>query len=189
MTAAPAAVHTASDAPLFLFAGRGFLSSDVEELRAALLELERWDSLPPSFARAAWEKALSVSPLEIQRESVRLFYHPNGAPCPPWQSVQSDEEILMGNAHHDALAWYREAGIEPALETEPADHAGLLLSFYGRLLLEETDPARLEEFRARHLEWLVAFGLAVAAEARLDFYRLLGEFASELAAPCFRSQT
>ncbi|MBI4903988.1 MAG: molecular chaperone TorD family protein [Acidobacteria bacterium] len=178
MTATAVCADTA--APLFLFAGRGFLSCDLEELRGALIELNRWEHLPPSFNRADWEKALTIPPLAMQRESVRLFYHPNGAPCPPWQSVYTDEAALMGRTHHDAMEWYREAGMEPCLSSEPADHAGLLLSFYGRLLMDETTDEQLEEFRAQHLTWLREFCQTMQAETRLDFYRLLGELTRSL---------
>jgi TorA maturation chaperone TorD len=174
------AVCTSADGPLFLFAGRGFLSCDPEELRSAVRELAESEQRPTGIARAEWEQALAIPPVEIHKEWVRLFYHPAGAPCPPWQSVHTEELTLMGRTHHAAMEWYRRAGMEPRLDTEPADHLGLLLTFYGRLLLEDVDEEELADFRAQHLAWLPAFCSRVEAETRLPFYRLLSRLTGTL---------
>ena len=175
------AVHTAADGPLFLFAGRAFLTCDCEALRDALLALKSSGQLPTWFQTAEWERALAISSVQMERESVRLFYHPAGAPCAPWQSVHSDEGVLMGRTHHDAMAWFRQAGLEPRTDTEPADHIGLLLTFYGRLLVEaDVDPEQIEQFREQHLLWLRSFCSRLHEASRLEFFRLLSDLVGML---------
>jgi len=114
-----------------------------------------------------------------QREHVRLFLSPQGAVCPPWQSVymaaEGEPPRLMGAAHHSALGWFRRHGFEPAGEGEAADHAGLLLLFFARLLDADEPRATLEAFREEHLSWLPRFASKLAAEARHERYRALGE--------------
>jgi TorA maturation chaperone TorD len=126
-------------------------------------------------------RVLLVSPeddLEGQREYVRLFLSPNGAVCPPWQSVYMAAEgelpRLMGTPHHSALQWYRRFGFEPSLESEPADHAGLLLLFYAHLIESGAPPEDLEAFSREHLSWLGAFGGKLQGEARLELYQEAG---------------
>jgi len=116
---------------------------------------------------------------DAEREYVRLFLSPQGAVCPPWQSVymapEGETPRLMGVAHHSALGWFRRHGFEPAGEGEAADHAGLLLLFFARLLDADEPRATLEAFRKEHLEWLPRFAVILAAEARLEHYRAVGE--------------
>jgi putative dimethyl sulfoxide reductase chaperone len=115
---------------------------------------------------------------EMEREFVRLFLSPSGAPCPPWQSVwaQEGEQVrLMGAAHHSALEWYRRFGFAPSNDTEPADHAGMLLLFYAFLLRCEVDHTTTEEFFQQHLTWLDRPGVALSNHSRLDSFRELGE--------------
>ncbi|MBL8230790.1 MAG: molecular chaperone TorD family protein [Bryobacterales bacterium] len=151
---------------LFTFVGRGFLSTDPAEL------LECWRQLDPSGEYPTISRALAgLRPEDLEREHVRLFLAPEGAPCPPWQSVHGDEAQLMGASHHSAIEWFRSYGVEPARETEPADHAGLLLSFFGHLLAEEAENAL--EFLASHLTWIRGFCDQVERHTSLDFYRLL----------------
>lgn len=116
---------------------------------------------------------------EAEREYVRLFLSPEGAVCPPWQSVymaaEGESPRLLGPAHHSALDWYRRYGAEPSAGSEPADHAGLLLLFYARLLDSGEPHATLEAFRRDHLDWLPRFASKLATEARLPVYQSLGE--------------
>jgi TorA maturation chaperone TorD len=96
-----------------------------------------------------------------EREYYRLFLSPEGAPCPPWQSIymtaEGEQSRLMGSAHHSALQWYRRYGFEPALDNEPADHIGLLLLFYARLLSTDAPEPELAAFEAQHLAWVPRF--------------------------------
>lgn len=92
-----------------------------------------------------------------EQEFTRLFLSPEGAPCPPWQSVYGETKRLLGPEHHSALAWFRRYGLEPATDTEPADHAGLLLIFYQQMLEAGAPAEELALYRRQHLDWIVPF--------------------------------
>ena len=79
----------------------------------------------------------------------------------------------MGASHHSALAWYRSAGMEPSIENEPADHVGLLLSFYAKLVEEEASPETLARFREEHLGWVPAFCQTLEEQTKLPLLRTL----------------
>jgi TorA maturation chaperone TorD len=143
--------------------------------------LEELDAgLPPSPADEHWHDALNLKSTDLEREYVRLFLDPMGAACPPWQSCQGNAPQLLGEPHHKALAWFRRSGVEPVHESEPADHIGLLLSFYGRLLSEDISPAERALFRRDHLAWIPGYCAKLEAETRLEFYRLAARLAAEL---------
>lgn len=142
------------------------MSTEREMLRQAASRLD-----PVEQERA--ERALAGEATELEKEYVRLFLSPAGAPCPPWQSAYSQEGTLMGDAHASALEWYRSRGVEPARENEPADHAGLLLAFYSHLLESQTPEEDLAAFRDRHLTWLPMLCDLLLQHARHPFYRLL----------------
>jgi len=166
------------EAQLLQFAGRCFLSADHAELMSALSDLEEAGCLSPAEI-AEWRTALSVDPMDIHKEYVRLFVNPSGAPCPPWQSVHGEQPVLMGDSHHSAMAWYRDAGMEPRLDSEPADHIGLLLNFLGHLLAEDTGERELTRYVDEHVQWMPAFCAKLEDETRLDFYRLLARFTAD----------
>ncbi|MCL6506993.1 MAG: molecular chaperone TorD family protein [Bryobacteraceae bacterium] len=155
------------------FVARGFLTSDPEVLRQAAAALDRRE-----LARV--EEALSGDPGELEKEYVRLFLSPSGAPCPLWQSAYSEEGLLMGDDHASALEWYRAHGLEPVHDTEPADHAGLLLAFYAHLLESDVSPADLAAFHKRHLSWLSQLCNRIAVHTQHPFYRLLATMTREL---------
>ncbi len=144
-----------------LFAGRALLEPDVGLLREMLEEVPGGEAY----------RGLLPGELELAREHTRLFLSPEGAPCPPWQSAQGPEPVIMGATHHSALEWYRSAGLEPVGASEPADHAGLLLSFYAKLLEDGAEAEVLARFREEHLAWIPPFCERVEAAAALPFYR------------------
>lgn len=78
----------------------------------------------------------------------------------------------MGSPHHDALNWFRRFGFEPNNDAEPADHAGLLLLFYSRLLesrdASDEDVAR---FETQHMAWIPAFAQRLEEQTRSDYFR------------------
>ncbi|MCC6539817.1 MAG: molecular chaperone TorD family protein [Bryobacterales bacterium] len=131
---------------------------------------------------AAAGRAL-LAPSEGDAEYVRLFLSPEGAACPPWQSVyevsEGESPRLMGPPHHGALGWYRRYGFAPVADTEPADHAGLLLLFYAKLLQQGEPEPVLRAFAAEHLHWLPRLGERLAEAARDEEYRQLAEFLRE----------
>ncbi|MBI4891511.1 MAG: molecular chaperone TorD family protein [Acidobacteria bacterium] len=122
---------------------------------------------------------------DAEREYYRLFLSPEGAPCPPWQSVyleaEGEKPRLMGPPHHSALDWYRRYGFEPAAENEPADHLGLLLLFYAHLLAAEEPESVLASFEDQHLAWAPRFIEKLHAHARHPRYlQLAADLAGSL---------
>ncbi|MBX9601629.1 MAG: molecular chaperone TorD family protein [Bryobacteraceae bacterium] len=172
MTIAQDTAETRNLAALYLLAGRSLLTSSPQELKAVLDDAE--EALPSS-AREPWRAALQIGSQDLEKEYVRLFLSPDHAACLPWQSVYADPPQLLGDAHHAALAWYRRCGMEPSRENEPADHAGLLLSFYGTLVASGAAPSELALFRRQHLHWLAGFSRKLEAAARIPLYRLAAE--------------
>jgi TorA maturation chaperone TorD len=86
----------------------------------------------------------------------------------------------MGPAHKRALEWYRAEGIEPAKENEPADHAGLLLVFFARLIGSGAPAERLAAFWQDHLEWIVGFCERIESETTHPFYRAWADAAARM---------
>lgn len=162
-------------APWFAFAGQGWLSTDANQLTAALRDLREETPTEGPWAGLLeeLESALAHDPEGLEREYVRLFLNPAGAPCPPWQSTQGPEPRLMGPPHASALAWYRTLSVEPQLGNEPADHIGLLLTFYARMLAEDAAAETRRRYWQDHLAWMPDFCAAVRAAARHPFYAAL----------------
>ena len=103
-------------------------------------------------------------PNPIAREYYRLFFNPQGSPCPLWQSqYYGERRHLMSESHLSALAWYRRFGLEPVnAGAEPADHLGLLLAFAQKLAEMVAEGAIEEEisqtFGRDHLSgWVTEF--------------------------------
>ncbi len=134
------------------------------------------DAVPlcAALGRLLLEAPDAAADPEGAREYVRLFLHPQGAPCPPWQSVWDEDagaRRLLGPAHHAALGWYREFGFAPSLDSEPADHIGLLLLFYAMLLDREAPAEQAAAFERQHLGWIPRFAEALAHHARTGTMR------------------
>jgi TorA maturation chaperone TorD len=161
--------------------GQAFLKDDP---RALVLP----DDAPPESMSLLVDEIRRAceDPQQAEIEYWRLFANASGAPCPPWQSVWSAEEgetpRLMGAPHHQALEWFREYGFEPAAESEPADHIGLLLLFYARLLASGEDSGRLASFRDDHLRWAPRLLARISLEARHPLYRVLADTANAVLA-------
>lgn len=161
--------------------GQAFLKADPRTL--FLPE----DAPPEGMALLVEEIGRAIAdPQPAEMEYWRLFASPSGAPCPPWQSVwsadQGETPRLMGPAHHRALEWFREYGFEPATENEPADHLGLLILFYARLLAAGEESNRLESFRREHLAWAQSFLSKLSGEARHPLHRVLADTAKAVLA-------
>lgn len=170
-------------APWFAFAGRALLSADAGHLRESLEELS---AAPGAGLGAIAGSLLDSLPAEnaaLEREYIRLFLNPTGSPCLLWQSAREREAHMMGGSHHSALGWYRAAGIEPQADNEPADHAGLLLSFYARLLADGADAGERARFVQEHLLWLPALCEELDRETGLAFYRELSRLLRLLVEP------
>jgi TorA maturation chaperone TorD len=182
MTAvAPAPVDVVQVAPWYLFAAEALRSSDPVHLGEWIDDLTACPAPAGVPEAAVWRDALisDPRPQALEVEYVRLFLHPAGAVCPPWQSVHSDEPSLMGESHQQAMNWFQRLSLAPPSESEPADHAGLLLGFYA-LLLDQENEADAREFAAMHLAWLPAFGIKLRGQSRHPFYQLLGTLVERL---------
>lgn len=84
---AAVAVDTAMLTPWYLFAADALRTTDVARLRGWIEDLAEGEAPPGIAAVPVWQQALGGDAAALEREYVRLFLHPAGAPCPPWQSV------------------------------------------------------------------------------------------------------
>jgi TorA maturation chaperone TorD len=155
-------------APRFAFAGTAFLIPDADRITQLARDLGGPD----------WAALADTDGLEPEYN--RLFFNPAGTPCPLWQSAHTGEQHLMGEAHLRALEWYRRQGVEPVPANEPADHIGLLLLFFARLIEAGALHSELVQFAADHLGWVPAFAQALLTEARHPFYQKLAQTTLEL---------
>lgn len=130
-------------------------------------------TLARELGDAAFIEILETQAEGLEQDYNRLFLNPLGTPLPPWQSANEEEARLMGEAHLSALEWYQRFGVTPQLAQDPADHIGLLLLFYARLL--EEAPETAGAFRARHIDWIPEFCSKVEEEAHHPFLRLLAQ--------------
>lgn len=124
-----------------------------------------------------------ADPLDLAKEWTRLFVGPKAAPCRPWHDTWEHEgpPRLRGEKHASMLRYWRRAGLEPVnLETEPADHAGLVFALVSALAAraaegEDVKPL-LEELWGAHVEsWLPRFAATLEAEARVPALEAAGE--------------
>ena len=119
---------------------------------------------------------------ELAKEWTRLFVGPRSAPCRPWHDTWEHEgpPRLRGEKHASMVGFWRRAGLEPAhLETEPADHVGLVLALVSALAAraaEGEDVKRLlAELWAAHVEpWLPRFAARLEAEAKVPALQAAG---------------
>lgn len=124
-----------------------------------------------------------AAPEAAKSEYDRLFFNPIGVECHLWQSVYADEPRLFGPAHHSALEWFRCYGAEPQQSNEPADHLGLLLLFYARLIEDGETGEAAAEFHREHLAWAAEFASKLQQQARHPlFLALAREIRTVLAA-------
>jgi TorA maturation chaperone TorD len=164
--------------------GLALLSDPTEESLAAL----RAAAAPPvpgplGLAMADLARTASSTDLLTARvEYTRLFHHPQGAICPPWECVARDRAPhLMGPRHHDVVAFFRRAGVEPLRsESESADHIGLELAFLSllasRIAAGDDQSALFVEFWSSHVaSWMPELGQRLASESRLELFTAAGE--------------
>lgn len=159
------------------FLGHALLDAEPEQLRSLAMELGECDTMEPAWRETldALVKALDEQPEALRVDHTRLFYSPDGVVCPPWQSANKEEPRLMGDSHIRAIEWYRKEGIEPLNPGEPADHAGLLLVFYSRLLARDAPAEQLSAFAEDHLAWMSGFADCLLQHARHPFLLRVAE--------------
>jgi TorA maturation chaperone TorD len=122
-------------------------------------------------------------PTELAKEWTRLFVGPRAAPCRPWHDTWECDgpPRLRGPKHLSMVAFYRRAGLEPVnLESEPADHAGLVLALFSALAERaaggEDVSALLGELWDSHVAtWLPRFAATLVAEAKVPSLKAAGE--------------
>jgi TorA maturation chaperone TorD len=79
------------------------------------------------------------------------------------------------------LGHWQRAGLQPVhVETEPADHAGLIFALFSALATRaaagEDVRSLLEELWAAHVaSWMPRFAATLAAEARIPSLKAAGE--------------
>ena len=152
------------------FLGHAFLTPDSKSLA----------QIAEDLGLSSFREMLDNRGVELEIEYNRLFLNPLGSLCPLWQSAYCDEPHLMGEAHLSALGWYRRYDVEPARLNDPADHVGLLLLFYARLLELEADGSILDRFWEEHLMWIVRFCESVRSESKDPFYSAVALRAAQL---------
>lgn len=182
----------------FALAGNTLLSPGGPDLAVRVRALREQPWVSPAVRQELRHLAdeLAADELEWRREHVRLFLDPAGAPCPPWQSLYSDDPRLMGDSHASALDWYRRESVQPCLENEPADHAGLLLMFLSHLLDAGSPPECVRDFYREHLQWLEGYLPRLERATRLPMFArvarvtaaLLERLENELRAPAPANQ-
>lgn len=79
------------------------------------------------------------------------------------------------------VSYYRRAGLEPVhLETEPADHVGLVLALFSALAARAAEgedvKGLIEDLWAAHVaSWLPRFAGTLVAESRVPALTAVGE--------------
>jgi TorA maturation chaperone TorD len=124
-----------------------------------------------------------ADPTELAKEWTRLFVGPRAAPCRPWHDTWEHEgpPRLRGPKHVSMLAYWSRAGLEPVhLETEPADHAGLILALFSALATRAAEgedvKGLLEDLWSAHVvSWMPRFAATLEAEARVPALKAAGE--------------
>ena len=123
-----------------------------------------------------------ADPLELAKEWTRLFVGPRAAPCRPWHDTWESDgpPRLRGPKHASMLGYWSRAGLEPVhLETEPADHAGLILALFSALAARaaEGDDVKslLEDLWTAHVaSWIPRFAATLEAEAKVPALKAAG---------------
>ncbi len=121
-------------------------------------------------------KLPTTSHQDLQAEYVRLFINAlGGVPAPPYASIYiQGSGILMQQGYDQALAFYRQAGLEPADTSECSDHLSHELAFIG-ILIDSGQDALLAEFLRDHImQWYPPFLHRLQRAEPFPFYSLLG---------------
>jgi len=121
---------------------------------------------------------MSGMPLvELQAEYVRLFINAAGGVCaPPYASIYINHAgMLRQQGYEEALAFYAQAGLEPASDDESPDHIAHELAFVG-LLLDQGREELAERFIDKHLNrWYPDFHQRLKTAEPHLLYRVLGQ--------------
>ncbi len=123
------------------------------------------------------EDVPDIPATEFQAEYVRLFINSAGNTIvPPYASVyRHGAGLLYQQGYDEAVAYYREAGVEPIKGPEPPDHLAHELAFVG-YLLETGQVSLLDSFLRRHLmKWFPLFSECLQKANPCNFYHGLNK--------------
>jgi TorA maturation chaperone TorD len=167
-------VHLRDDPAIISFAADALLPTKGPLLLAALKAAEELGQSDDSrelivILRDSIEKDVDV----IEAECSRLFVGPPEPVCPPWQSAYIENIHSAEATYASALRWHEYVGLGSKTESQPADHAALLLNVYARLLELGAYDEALNRFHREHMAWMPRFLRCVADETTLLFYRRL----------------
>ena len=117
---------------------------------------------------------------ESQKDFTRLFFDPQGAPCPPWESLwRQPPQPLMGPIHQSVLEFYARAGLRPrSADREPVDHIGLEFAFLSavsaRIARHGSEREPYVDFWHKHIDaWIHQLALRMGDEACTPFFRII----------------
>lgn len=125
-----------------------------------------------------WVSSRRVVRETVGSEFTKLFrgLRKTGSP-PPYESVYTGEEQLMGDVSESVKSFYREAGLKLAdsFRGEPPDHIGFEVYFLGYLCHKEIEDENARKIKGRFLQehlmrWAVPF-LRSVQRSGSEFYR------------------
>lgn len=125
---------------------------------------------------------LSYPESELRESYTLLFINePHGRWAPPFSSVYlGGEGILMAKGRDEARSFYLEAGLEPAISSEPEDFLPTELHFISKLI-ENDQMEILSRFLKEHLlKWFPRFYNRLRALEPHPYYLLLAEMTLKL---------
>ncbi len=117
------------------------------------------------------------------REAYTLLFinEPRGRWAPPFSSLYlGGEGILMTKGRDDARAFYLEAGLEPALSSEPEDFLPTELHFISKLIENDKEEILSRFLREHLLRWFPRFYNRLKALEPHPYYLLLAEMTWKL---------
>jgi TorA maturation chaperone TorD len=137
-------------------------------------------SLPLSAFMQELGKLAALPLDQVQGEHTRLFInaYPR-VPCPPYESVYREGELLGDVADRVALEYCRWG----LLSGEHVDHAGAELEFLAFLLTLGTfeSLAAADRFLKEHvLRWMPTWAEDLVLASQLGFYRAAGELTASV---------
>lgn len=132
---------------------KGAESSVLESLRAMTQALQTQDSAVGAQAATVGRLLETMTLEELGRSWTQAF-------CVGERSVTPHESValtglVMQEPRDEVLAVMHAHGLAPEASVhEPADHLGVMLAFWARLVADETCLDHAQSFRREHLSWL-----------------------------------
>lgn len=139
---------------------------------------EKWDDSIETGISALEKWSLMNTRGSVGTEFTKLFrgLRKTGIP-PPYESVYTGEEQVMGDVSESVKSFYREAGLKLAdsFKGEPPDHIGFEIYFLGYLCNKELEDDNAKKIKTRFLQehimrWAVPF-LRSVQNSGSEFYK------------------